>query len=57
VLSVLYAEASLDISDIARYVGHKGEARTAGYVRSLSERPEATATMAASMLDPSAARR
>ena len=55
-VTVLYAEAGLDISDIARYVGHKGEATTAGYVRSLGERPKATAAMAASMLDPSAAR-
>ena len=46
------AEAGLDLSDIARYVGHKGEATTAGYVRSLGERPKATAAMAASMLDP-----
>ena len=51
-VTVLYAEAGLDISDIARYVGHKGEATTAGYVRSLGERPKATAAMAASMLDP-----
>ncbi len=56
-VTVLYAEAGLDISDIARYVGHKGEAPTAGYVRSLGERPKATAAMAASMLDPAAARR
>ena len=51
-VTVLYAEAGLDLSDIARYVGHKGEATTAGYVRSLGERPKATAAMAASMLDP-----
>jgi len=51
-VTVLYAEAGLDISDIARYVGHKGEATTAGYVRSLGERPKATAAIAASMLDP-----
>ena len=51
-VTVLYAEAGLDLSDIARYVGHAGEATTAGYVRSLGERPRATAAMAASMLDP-----
>ena len=56
-MTVLYTEAGLDLSDIARYVGHKGEATTAGYVRSLGERPKATGAMAASMLDPSAARR
>ena len=55
-VTVLYAEAGLDLSDIARYVGHAGEATTAGYVRSLGERPKATAAMAASMLDPAAAR-
>ena len=56
-VTVLYAEAGLGLSDIARYVGHKGEATTAGYVRSLGERPRATAEKAASMLDPAAARR
>ena len=51
-VTVLYAEAGLDLGDIARYVGHAGEATTAGYVRSLGERPKATAAMAASMLNP-----
>jgi integrase len=51
-VTVLYAEAGLDLSDIARFVGHAGAATTAGYVRSLGERPKATAAMAASMLDP-----
>ena len=55
-VTVLYAEAGLDLSDIARYVGHAGEATTAGYVRSLGERPKATAAMAASMLDPTSPR-
>jgi integrase len=54
-VTVLYAEAGLDLSDIARYVGHAGEATTAGYVRSLGERPKATAATAAAMLDPRAA--
>ena len=52
-VTVLYAEAGLDLSDIARYVGHAGEATTAGYVRSLGERPKATAATAAALLDPS----
>jgi integrase len=56
-VTVLYAEAGLDLSDIARFVGHAGEATTAGYVRSLGERPKATAATAATMLDPSASRR
>ena len=46
-MTVLYAEAGLDLGDIARYVGHACEATTAGYVRSLGERPRATAAMAA----------
>jgi len=55
-VTVLYAEAGLDLSDIARYVGHASETTTAGYVRSLGERPRATAATAASMLDPRTAR-
>ena len=55
-VTVLYAEAGLDLSDIARYVGHASETTTAGYVRSLGERPRATAEKAASMLDPRTAR-
>ena len=55
-VTVLYAEAGLDLSDIARYVGHAGEATTAGYVRSLGERPKATAKVAAAMLDPATAK-
>ncbi len=51
-ITVLYAEAGLDLSDIARFVGHAGEATTAGYVRSLGERPRATAATAATWLDP-----
>jgi len=51
-VTVLYAEAGLDLSDIARFVGHAAEATTAGYVRSLGERPRATAATAAAMLDP-----
>ncbi len=55
-MTVLYAEAGPDLSDIARYVGHASETTTAGYVRSLGERPRATAATAASMLDPRTAR-
>jgi hypothetical protein len=55
-VTVLYAEAGLDLSGIARFVGHGAEATTAGYVRSLGERPNATADIAAAMLDPTVAR-
>ena len=51
-VTVLYAEAGLDLSDIARYVGHAGEATTAGYVRHLGERPKNMAAKAAAILDP-----
>ena len=51
-VTVLYAEAGLDLADIARYVGHADVATTASYVRSLGERPRATAATAAAMLDP-----
>ena len=32
-VTALYAEAGLDLSDIARYVGHVAETTTAGYIR------------------------
>lgn len=51
-VTVLYAEAGLDLGDISRYVGHAGQATTARYVRSLGERPRATAARAAELLDP-----
>jgi hypothetical protein len=47
-VTVLYAEAGLELSDIARYAGHAGEATTLGYVRHLGQRPK---TMAAGILD------
>ena len=55
-VTVLYAEGGLDLSDVARYVGHASEATTVGYVQALGERPKATAAMAAAMLDPRSAR-
>jgi integrase len=51
-VTVLYAEAGLDLADIARYVGHADQAITAGYVRALGQRPKTTATAAAAILDP-----
>lgn len=55
-VTALYAEAGLDLSDIARYVGHAAETTTAGYVRHLGERPKTTAAKAAAFLDPAADR-
>ena len=50
VVTTLYAN-SAELADIARHVGHANSATTAGYVTSLSDRPERTAKLAASLLD------
>jgi hypothetical protein len=55
-VTVLYAEAGLDLSDIARNVGLASEATTVGHVRALGERPKARAAMVAPMLDPRSGR-
>jgi integrase len=52
-ITVLYTEEGLDLSDIARYVGHSDPTTTAGYVRHLGRRPAATAAAASRLLDPS----
>lgn len=53
VVTALYANGGVDLADIARHVGHSDTSTTAGYVRSLGERPLATAKRAAELLDPS----
>ena len=52
VITALSADGGLDITDVARHVGHSNPATTAGYVKSLGERPAATARRAAGLLDP-----
>jgi len=52
VITALYAEGGLDLTDVARHVGHSNQSTTAGYVKSLGERPAATARRAAELLDP-----
>jgi integrase len=52
VVTALYADGRVDLSDIARHVGHSNTSTTAGYVRSLGERPRDTARLAADLLDP-----
>jgi integrase len=52
VITALYAEGGLDLTDVARHVGHSSQATTAGYVKSLGQRPAATARRAAQLLDP-----
>ncbi len=52
VITALYADGGLDLTDVARHVGHSNPATTAGYVKSLGQRPAATARRAAELLDP-----
>ena len=51
-ITVLYTEEGLDLADVARHVGHANPATTAGYVRHLGRRPQATADAARRLLDP-----
>ena len=53
VVTALYG-AGLQLEDVARHVGHASAKTTAGYVGDLGHRPEATAAIAAHLLDPSA---
>jgi integrase len=55
-ITVLYAEEGLDLADVARHVGHASPSSTAGYVRHLGRRPEATADAASRLLDPTTIR-
>ena len=52
VITALYANGNLDLSDVARHVGHSDTKTTAGYVRDLGQRPADTAKAAARLLDP-----
>jgi integrase len=56
-ITVLYAEEGLDLADVARHVGHASPATTAGYVRHLGRRPQATAEAATRLLDPTSLER
>ena len=51
-ITVLYAEEGLDLADVARHVGHASPSTTAGYVRHLGRRPQATAEAARRLSDP-----
>lgn len=52
VITALYAEGGLDLTDVARHVGHSNQSTTACYVKSFGQRPAATARRAAELLDP-----
>lgn len=51
VITALYT-AGLDLSDVARFVGHTQPSTTAGYVQHLGNRPATTAALARDLLDP-----
>jgi integrase len=51
-ITVLYTEEGLDLADVARHVGHASPSTTAGYVRHLGRRRQATADAASRLLDP-----
>jgi integrase len=51
-ITVLYTEEGLDLAAVARHVGHANPATTAGYVRHLGRRPQATGEAASRLLDP-----
>ena len=57
VITALYADGGLDLADVARHVGHSNPSTTAAYVKSLGQRPTATARRAAELLDPTVAAR
>jgi integrase len=52
VVTAPYADGGMDLADVARHVGHADPSTTAGYVRSLGQRPSDIARKAAQLLDP-----
>lgn len=50
VITALYS-AGETLDDVARHVGHRSTATTAGYVAALGDRPKRTAEVAAALLD------
>ena len=54
VVTSLYASGSLDLADVARFVGHTDTATTRGYVQHEGERPRQVSEKAFLLLDPAA---
>lgn len=52
VVTNLYASGSLDLADVARFVGHTDSATTRGYVQHEGERPRQISEKAFLLLDP-----
>jgi site-specific recombinase XerD len=48
----LYASGSLDIADVAQFVGHTDVSTTRGYVQHVGERPRQVSEKAFLLLDP-----
>jgi hypothetical protein len=49
-----FASGSLDLADVARFVGHSDVAATRGYVQHEGERPRQVSQRAFQLLDPAA---
>jgi integrase len=54
VVTNLYASGSLDLADVARFVGHADTSTTRGYVQNEGDRPRQVSEKAFRLLDPSA---
>lgn len=48
----LFASGSLDLEDVARFVGHNDVATTRGYVQHEGDRPRQVSERALELLDP-----
>ena len=48
----LFASGSLDLEDVARFVGHTDTATTRGYVQHEGDRPRQISAKALELLDP-----
>jgi len=54
VVTNLFASGSLDLEDVARFVGHNDVATTRGYVQHEGDRPRQVSERAFQLLDPAA---
>ena len=54
VVTTLYSSGSLDLDDVARFVGHTDSTTTRGYVQHEGDRPRQVSEKAIRLLDPAA---
>ena len=52
VVTNLFASGSLDLEDVARFVGHTDTATTRGYIQHEGDRPRQISEKALELLDP-----